>query len=239
MTKEEFNEWLTERVEAQTKLTIGAVVAMVGLGLLAFAFQGGLLTAIFSLSLGWTLGFLIVLAIFAAMGYFVHMMAPKKHCDSRHKIDLKSKKTKIRVAPTIANTWSFALGSIDSDQSIFERIFGLMMIVPRMFWTARYLHKRVAEVRDIDVPACGRVLRLALQKAERISVNEVEEKYPKMEIVKTMRQVSLIDGVVFLTKDGIGLSLASRFKEDLEESLSKGEETPAEDAPKYDLPVPE
>lgn len=225
MKKEDFNEWLTERVENQTKLTIAAVVTMVGLGLVAFLIQGGLLAAIFSLSLGWTIGWLVVFALFGAMGYFVHMTAPKKHCDSRHKVDLKLKKTKVRVAPTIANTWAFALGSIDSDQSVFERVFGLMMIVPRMFWSAWYLHKRVAEVRDIDVSACSKVLRLALQKAERISVNEIEEEHPKLDIIKAMRQVSLIDGVVFLTKDGVGLSLASRFKDDLEESLGKGDET--------------
>lgn len=239
MTKEEFNEWLTERVETQTKVTIGAVVAMVGLGLVAFAFQGGLLAAIFSLSIGWIVGFLVVFAIFSAMYYFVHMTAPKKHCDSRHKIDLKTKKTKIRVAPTIANSWSFALGSIDSDQSIFERVFGLMMIVPRMLWTARYLHKRVEEVRDIDVSACSKVLRMALEKAERISVNEVEEKYENMDIVKTMRQVSLIDGVVFLTKEGVGLSLASRFKEELAEWLNRGKEKPDEESSRYDVVLPE
>ncbi len=239
MTKEEFNEWLTERVETQTKLTIGAVVAMVGLGLLAFVIQGGLMAAILSLNVGWTIAILIVFAIFGAMYYYVHMMAPKKHCDSRHKIDLKKKKTKIRLAPTIANSWSFALGSIDTDQSIFERIFGIMMIVPRMFWTARYLHKRAGEVRDIDVSACSKVLRMALQKAERVSVNEIEEKYESMEILKTMRQVSLIEGVVFLTKKGVGLSLASRMKEDLAEFLNRGKEKPEDDSPRYDVVIPE
>lgn len=219
MTKEDFHEWLTERIETQTKLTIGAVVAMVGLGLLALVIQAGSLYFILWLSLGWMLPLIIVSAIFAAMGYYIHMIAPKKHCDARHKIALKTKKTKLRIAPTMANAWTFALGSTDSDQTILERVFGLMLIVPRMFWTAWYLHKRAAEVRDIDVSACSKVLRMALQKAERVEITEIEDKFASMEIVKTMRQVSLIDGVVFLTKKPIGLSLATRFKDDLEAGL--------------------
>ena len=119
----------------------------------------------------------------------------------------------------MANAWTYALGSTDSDQTILERAFGLMMIVPRMFWTAWYLHKRAAEVRDIDVSSCSKVLRMALQKAERVEVTEIEDKYESMDIIKTMRQVSLIDGVVFLTKKPIGISLATRFKDDLEAGL--------------------
>lgn len=224
MTKEDFNAWLTERIETQTKLTIGAVVTMVSLGLLAFVLQGGFLYLILSLSLGRILALIVVSAIFAAMGYYIHMIAPKKHCDARHKIDLKAKKTKVRIAPTMANAWTFALGSTDSDQTILERVFGLMLIVPRMFWTAWYLHKRAAEVRDIDVSACGKVLRMALQKAERVDVTEIEDKYASMEIIKTMRQVSLIDGVVFLTKKSIGISLATRFKDDLEAGLDSNKQ---------------
>jgi hypothetical protein len=225
MNKEDFNAWLIERIEAQTKLTIGAVVAMVGLGLLALVIQGGFLALILQLSIGWVMAIIVVSAIFGAMGYSVHMTAPKKHCDARHKIDLKAKKTKVRIAPTMANAWTFALGSTDSDQSILERVFGLMLIVPRMFWTAWYLHKRVTEVRDIDVSACSKVLRMALEKAERVEVTEIEEKYESMDIIKTMRQVSLIDGVVFLTKKSIGLSIATRFKDDLEAGLNAGKGT--------------
>jgi len=221
MNKEEFNSWLTERIESQTKVTIGGVVAMVGLGLLAFLIQGGLLWFILSLSLGGLLAAILVVAIFAAMGYYVYMMAPKKHRDSRHKAEVGGKKVKIRVAPTMANAWTFALGSTDIDQSILERAFGLMFIVPRMFWTAWYLHKRAAAVRDIDVPTCGKVLRMLLQKAERVNVDEIAEKFSSIDLVKTLREVSLIDGVVFLTKESVGLSLANRFKDDLEQGLSK------------------
>ena len=225
MNKEDFNAWLIERIKAQTKLTIGAVVAMVGLGLLALVIQGGFLALILQLSIGWVMAIIVVSAIFGAMGYYVHMTAPKKHCDARHKIDLKAKKTKVRIAPTMANAWTFALGSTDYDQSILERVFGLMLIVPRMFWTAWYLRKRVTEVRDIDVSACSKVLRMALEKAERVEVTEIEEKYESMDIIKTMRQVSLIDGVVFLTKKSIGLSIATRFKDDLEAGLNAGKGT--------------
>ena len=126
------------------------------------------------------------------------------------------------------------MGSLESDQSILERIFGMMMLVPRMFWTALYVFARTKEVKDIDVKECGAMLRYALKKAERVDVTEIAKKRPATDLPRTIRQVSLLDGVVFLTKGKLGFTLANRFKDDLEKGTGKVTSTSTEDSSPFD-----
>ncbi len=220
MKKEQFNTWLSSKVELQAKITVGACVAMICLGLLAFLLQGGFLYLALSAGYGSRLlAATIVLAIFGGMGLYIFRTAPRTLCDGRHKVEIDGHNVTIRVAPAMSNAWTFAVGSLESDQSIPERIFGLMMIVPRMFWTASYVFNRIDEVRQIDVEECGKVLRLLLKKSTRVNAADIAAKWRQMDLSKTLRQVSLIDGVVFLTKEGVGLSLAKRFTEMLEKDL--------------------
>ena len=98
-----------------------------------------------------------------------------------------------------------------------------------MFWSARYLYGRIADVREIDVHQCGRIIKMLLKKSERADVTEIADKYPKMDIALTIRQMSLIDGVVFLTKGPMGLSLAKRFTDDLENEIDEITSRPDDD----------
>ena len=77
---------------------------------------------------------------------------------------------------------------------------------------------------------CAKVLRLALKKAERVELDEFGNRFEGMDLPKILRQVSLIDGVVFLTKRGFGLSLANRFTEDLEQSIQQKSAAPSKSA---------
>lgn len=219
MKKEDFNSWLAARVQTQIKITIGACVAMSVLGLLAFLCQGGLLYALLAWGYGRFIAIIALLGIFGGMGFFTWVTAPKNLCDEVHEVSLTSSDLNIQIAPTMASAWTFAIGSLDSDQSIPERIFGMMMLVPRMFWTAWYLSSRIKDVREIDVLECGKVLRLLLKKAEKVEASEIADKFSKMDLPKILRQVSLMEGVVFLTKGKLGISLATRFRDDLEKGM--------------------
>jgi len=219
MKKEQFNNWLSRKVDAQAKLTIGACVSMVALGLLAFLLEGGILYLLLSWGYGRVPAAVTVLTIFGGMGLYIFRTAPQTLCDGRHEVQIDDRTVTIKVAPTMSNAWTYAIGSLESDQSVPERIFGIMMIVPRMMWTSSYVFNRIDQVRQIDVAECGKVLRLLLKKSERVDAEDIASKWHRMNLSKTLRQVSLVDGVVFLTKNGLGLSLAKRFTETLEKDL--------------------
>ena len=222
MNKDDFNSWLARKVEFQSKLTIGAVGGMVAIGLIAFIVQGGLLYMLLQWGYGTIPALVVVFGIFGGMGFFTWITAPKTLCDGVHEVDIDGKEVPIKMAPTMSNAWTYAMGSRESDITILERIFGMFMMVPRMFWTAWYLFQRIKDVKEIDVRECGAILRFLLKKAERVNVIEIAEKRPATDLTKTLRQVSLIDGVVFLTRSEIGLTLANRFKDEVEKAMDDG-----------------
>lgn len=222
MNKDDFNNWLAKKVEFQSKLTIGAVAGMAAIGLIAFVVQGGLLYILLEWGYGAIPAFVIVSGIFGGMGFFTWITAPKTLCDAVHEVDVDGKEVPIKIAPTMSSAWTFAMGSRESDITVLERIFGMFMMVPRMFWTAWYMFQRITDVKQIDVRECGAILRFLLKKAERVNVLEIAEKRPATDLTKTLRQVSLIDGVVFLTRSEVGLTLANRFKDEVEKAFDTG-----------------
>lgn len=231
MNKDDFNNWLARKVEFQARLTMGAVASMCAIGLIAFIVQGGLFYVLLQWGYGTVTAVVVTLALFGGMGYFTWMTAPRVLCDEEHEVDIDGRVVKIKVAPTMSSAWTYAMGSRDSDISVPERIFGMFMMVPRMFCTAWYLFKRAADVKDIDVRECGAILRFLLKKAERVNVHEIADKRPKTELTKTLRQVSMIDGVVFLSRGEIGLTLAIRFKDEVEKAMSGGNAERKGDSP--------
>lgn len=229
MKKEQFNSWLQRKVETQAKITMAACASMAVLGLLAFLIQGGLLYLLFSAAYGSRfLGSVIVLGLFGGMGAFTVLTAPKQLRDAQHEISDGAKEVDIRIAPTLSNAWTFAMGSLESDQSIPQRIISLMMLVPRLLWTSYFVFGRITEVKNVHVDDCSKVLRMILKRDERIEASEVAEKYTDMDVPRILRELSLIDGVVFLTKESVGLSVAKRFKDAVENAFfSEGSTSPA------------
>lgn len=215
MNKEEFTEWLSARLRTQEKLTIAASAAMAGLGLLAFLFQGGILYLLISCGYSPFTAALFVVGGFGAIGVFVWTTAPSLLHDEEVSVATKDGSDIVRVSPNMAAVWTFALGSLESSQSIPEKLFGMLMLVPRLFWTSIYVFRRYEQVREIDAESCASVLRLLLKKAERVDADEIMEKRPKLDFSRTLHQMSLIDGIVFLTKDGLGLTVATRLTDEI------------------------
>ena len=219
INKADFDRWLGEKIEFQKKIVGGAIASMFAIAVIAFLIEGGLLYFALSWGYGFNIAVTTIALVFAAQGIYVYRTAPRTLRDQNHETVIDKEDVPIRIAPTLSNAWTYAFGSLDTDQSMFEHLFGLMTIVPRMVWTARYLLQRVDDIRDVNVASCGKVLRLLVQRSERVEAAEIADKFPSIDITETLRQLSLIDGVVFLTKGPVGLSLATRFLEKLEEEL--------------------
>ena len=68
------------------------------------------------------------------------------------------------------------------------------------------------------------ILRLLHKEAERVDLKKITEEIELTDLAQTLRQVSLIDGVVFLTRNSVGLSLANRLVDDIEAWRKKNTE---------------
>lgn len=221
MKKEAFHAWLSERVRNQARLTMAACTGMVVVGLLALLIQGGILYLLLSLAYNAAVAVAVLLLLLGIGGLYVWTQAPGYLDGREHDVEIGFRTVTIKLMPTLANTWTYAVGSLETDQSIPERLVNLFLLIPRMFITAVFVFRRVAVVKEIDVESCGKVIRLVLRKSESVQVADVAEKWPDMDIPATMKQLSVIDGIVFLTKDYVAISIANRFKDDLEHAIDQ------------------
>lgn len=219
MKKEAFYNWLSDRLRNQTRLTIAACSGMVVVGLLALLIQGGLLYLLLSVAYSPAVGAAVVLLLLGLGTLFVWTTAPQHLNGREHDVQVGFNTVTITLMPTLANAWTYAMGSMETDQSIPERLVKLFLLIPRMFVTAWYVFQRIELAKEIDAENCGKVIRLVLRKSESVQVTEVAEKWPDMDIRATMKQLSLIDGVVFLTRGEPAISIANRFKDDLDKAV--------------------
>ena len=217
MKKEEFRQWVTDRVASQTRLVTAAVCIMAVFGLVAFLIEAIVVKWIIvtgfvgSHSLAW----LITLAILGTVLLATWLRMPKHLADGSYPAEINGAEVSIAVAPAMGVVWTFALGSIDSDRTLIERLLGLLAMPQRLLCAAWYVYHRVQQLRALNIPGCAAVLRVLFRKAERVEVSEIAEKLPNTNLPPTLHDVSLIDGVVFLTRRTVGISLAPRLVDDL------------------------
>lgn len=211
MTRAEFRRWFDDRIETQIRLTLGSMAGMAGIGMLALLLQAGILFLILKLTLGGILAFLVTAAVSGGLSAAVMLTAPAKMADSVHSAEIDGEESAIRIAQPLASAWTFAMGTLETDQSIPERILGLAMLAPRMFWTAWFLYQRNERLRVVDTKKCAPVLRLLFRKAERVEPQKIADKCGSEGLAETLGELSLVDGVVFLTKHDFGLTIAPRL----------------------------
>ena len=230
MKKEDYRQWLTERVLTQTRLALGAAIAMSLGGLLTFWLEAFVVKLIINFGFvdNSIVSWLITLVILGIVLFFTWLRMPKNLGDREYVMEVGGDESVLMVAPPMGVVWTFALGSIDSDQTWVERLLGMLALPQRLLCAAWYVSQRVKQLKAINIAGCAHVIRLVARKAERMEVSEIAEKRTDSALPKTLRETSLIDGVVFLTRKTVGISLAPRLVEELNK-WSSGRESGEDD----------
>lgn len=231
MKKRGFKSWVFNRIETQRKLTKAAALGMAGVGLGLFILEGGFLYLVFHAAYSATTGFLVVVGLFGIMGVASWRQAKKDLRDRRHKTVSNNKKLVLNVAPATSQVWSWAFGSMDPDRSVIEKIIGMAMLVPRLFCAAWYTWQRVDEVGNIDSDTTLEVMKTLFRSDHSVSPQTIAKALGDVDVNKAIRDTSLLDGVVFLTKDEVTISIAPRLHEDLDAWRSAGQDTSQSDDP--------
>lgn len=218
MKKDHYRRWFADQLVLQNRLLIGAMAAMVGLGLIATLFELTLFASILRIGFvgSWTLAILITLMIQGGILFATWLRMPRRLADAVFQADNDHTVMIINVAPTMTAVWTYALGSLETNRSAVERLLGMLALPQRLFCAAWFVWQRIEQLKTIDVNECASVIRLVHKKAERVEVKEIADELTLPNLPATLRHVSLIDGVVFLTRRSVGLSLANRMVDDME-----------------------
>lgn len=223
MKKDEYRRWFSDQLVLQNRLLMGAIAAMAGLGLIATLMEMVVFASIIHVGFrfAWILAFLTAAGILGGVLFLTYLRLPKQLADREHELELDDRNTIIRTAPTMTAVWTYALGSLESDQSWVERLLGMLAMPQRLFCAAYFTWQRSEQLKSVDVNDCAAVIRLLDRKAERIEVGQLVEELELPNPEATLRNLSLIDGVMFLAQKTLGLSLTNRLVDAMAEWTRK------------------
>ena len=226
LKKEQMRRWLTERLQTQKQLVTAAMAGMAVIGAIATLMEFVLFYLIISFGFidSKIVAMLVTLMILATIQYFTLLWMPKQLADIDHESVSEDEVTVVKSAATMSAAWTYAFGSLESDRTWIEILLGLLSLPQRMFAAAWFSWQRKGEIEAVEIAPCASILRLLHKEAERVDLKKITEEVELPDLAKTLRQVSLIDGVVFLTRNSVGLSLANRLVDDIEAWQKKNTE---------------
>ncbi|MCX7400485.1 MAG: hypothetical protein NT138_22645 [Planctomycetales bacterium] len=226
LKKEQMRRWLTERLQTQKQLVMAAMAGMAVIGTVATLIEFVLFYLIIRIGFiqSGVLAMLATLGILATIQYFTLLWMPKQLADIDHESVSEDEVTIVKSAATMSAAWTYAFGSLESDRTWVEILLGLLSLPQRMFAAAWFSWQRKGEIEAVEIAPCALILRLLHKEAERVDLKKITEEVELTDLTQTLRQVSLIDGVVFLTRNSVGLSLANRLVDDIEAWRKKNTE---------------
>lgn len=102
--------------------------------------------------------------------------------------------------------------------SMFVRVITLAFLMgPRMLDGSWNLWRKVQRLKQMDVSGSGRVLALLMRAQGRVDVEDIAKKFPEGDVMKFVQPLADFDGVVFLHKGSLGLTLAPRLVTEFEQ----------------------
>lgn len=197
---------------------------MVALGLFSTLLEVGIFAVILHIGFipgPWISAFFVAFGIFGGILFFTFLRLSKQLGDTEHEVELDDSVTAILAAPTMTAVWTYALGSLESDQTWVERLLGKLALPQRLFCAAYFSWQRMEQLKTVDIKDCSAVIRLLHKEAERVEVAKLVEELQLSNLAATLRHLSLIDGVMFLTRRSLGLSLTNRLVENMDEWTKK------------------
>ena len=218
MKKEDMRRWMADYLTTQSRLAMGSIGAMAAIGVIATLMEFGAVLLIIKIGFirhSWILAALVTIGILAAVQFLTWLRLPKQLPDIEHEVELEESSAVIRIPPGMPIVWTYGFGSLDTDQTKIELLLGILAMPQRMCCAAWFAWQRFQELKSVDVESSGAVIRMLHKKAERIDVKELADVLELSNPGKTIRDVSLIDGVVLLTRGTLGMSLANRLVDDL------------------------
>jgi hypothetical protein len=218
MKKEQARRWLAQKLKSQQQVTQASVAGLAILGVIAWSLELAAVTLVLMIGfrLGLLLGFLTAAGILGAVQYFtvLRLMSDLGDIRALQKVSEVSESEYVTAQPLSA-VWMYAFGSMDSDQFWYEKLLGLLCMPQRLWSAAWFAWQRVDELGKLNNESCAAIIRHLFREAERVEIEELATKLSLPNPIRAIREVSLIDGVMLLTRKTTGLNLAPRLVDEL------------------------
>ncbi len=230
MKKEQARRWLAMKLKTQQQVTLASVAGLAVLGAIAWSLELGAATLVLRVGFlpGNPISFLTAAGILAVVQWFTILRLPADLGDVRalQKVSEVSD-SEYSTAQPLSAVWMYAFGSMDSDQFWYEKLLGFLCMPQRLCSAAWFAWKRTEELKQVNHESCAAIIRHLYREAERVEIEELTTKLSLANPIRAIREVSMIDGVMLLTRQTTGLNLAPRLVDELNAWL-KQDSTPVE-----------
>ncbi|MEX0717431.1 MAG: hypothetical protein WD066_12630 [Planctomycetaceae bacterium] len=213
--------WLREKVRREARLSLAGGLALFALGaaLLWLTYWAAYGLAAFYLEWMWPdddalkpwaalalVGLLFVGNALLSRAYLDHL---EMDLDPHHSL-------KLGVFRATGFGWAYAFSSPARAHASFKMILTILFVGPRAMMGAWRSCVRARELQQVDVKNCVPVLRIALHRQRRVPFVELADTLPDVDWQSAVRQLSLLDGVVFLPSEPAGLAVTPSFADEFE-----------------------
>lgn len=224
MAKPKLSDWLRVRVVQQTRLCLLSPLLLVPAAVLATMLTGWAIFVALTMGLGSLLGLswrAITIATGCLLGvlFLWQFTKGRKHREEWHFSGKKSGATDVAIRVVTGSPFvAFALDPAAG--MMFVRLLAMMLLCgPRFCVLAWDLVQRGRRLQKMNVPGCAAVLSALIKRQSRMSIDELQRELPQANLAETLPQLGDIDGVVFLSTEPLGLTLAPRLQEDFQQWL--------------------
>lgn len=123
---------------------------------------------------------------------------------------------KVTLARATGHGWALLL-DLEVASMLVRALTMTFLMGPRMLGASVQLWYRVNRLKQMDVAACGRVVAFLLKSQGRVEIDDIAKRFPEADVVDLVQPLADFDGIVFLQKDSLALTLAPRLEEDFAE----------------------
>lgn len=222
MAKPKLSDWLQERVTREGRLCFLSPLLLIPGALLATVVTGWAIFMVMLLVLGslFALRFNQIMAATCLVMVILFVWQLTKGRTHREEWQFSGREMGVTDLVVRVVTGSpFAVLALDpAAGKMFVRMLATLLLTgPRLFVLAWDLVQRGRRLKALDVAACTKVLSVLLKRQSRISMQDLLNDVPATTLKTALPQLGDVDGVVFLSTEPIGLTLAPRFQQDFEE----------------------
>lgn len=111
------------------------------------------------------------------------------------------------------NEWTIVMDSGIAHAAV--RVLTLFLLTsPRMLVKSVELHRRCRRLKALDLHSGAIIVNYLAESQVRVPIQFIADRFPEIELKTTIPALGDIDGIVFLRKDELSITLAPRFFEE-------------------------
>ncbi len=243
MTHNPVDEWFAEKMQRSARMSQVSSLVLIPLAVLAAAatwFVLFVLSVVALLIVGWSWKIAFGTAtVFLALT-FVWQFTIGKNDRPEHEFEGKVfSGMEWALIRSAGSGWGVFVFDPELGGPLVRFVSAVLLTSPRMLQLSGQLKRRAARLEQADAALCAKVVRRMVKTQKRVTVQDMHKNLPDADVASLVQILTDVDGIVFLTKNGIGLTLAPRFNEEFQAwHATHNDADDFEDEPESAAPAP-